>query len=825
MLDLITDIPVDHRILAMDLFQLLMVGLALFISFPEYRRSNREEYLYLISGLSIIIIHLATRILITLSFDYAFALQLPSVDLLGSFFDGVGLVLITYFFSIAVMADYKSPLRWGRIFLLGMIGVTALFMLFQFLGMFQNVQDWAIVGRPVIRLAILIIIGSAIAQVTSGVKRNNQTLVAFVCLAIAHLYHLFNYTPDRSGFLSMLYPWPYLFNPIGYLFIVSSIFKKITDDQMFLSEQLQRRGKELETATSNLTRLNHLSSNLLRTTELKGIIRMILDSLQIDLGFKNSALFILEKETASLRGYKISQLTGVPVSFPKISILKKTFIVDCFLQGKSNIFGESHSPANASFIRDFDFSAQIMTIPLLTKKETDCFDVKGCTNKNCPVKSWDLNICWQMTDTRCPCSNPDESAKLESCLVCPSFNLVGLMVLDNRNAKIKADENTIPFFETYANQSGMALQNAFLVEDLSKEASLRTETLTNLPVGIIVLDSLGNIREFNQAMEQISQISADQIIDRHYSTIRIVDDTKSLYERISGILQGTISGTDGEILSHTFSIGAGRRMLNVRLRPIMKNLRLNGLIIMVEDITEMKELERQLIRSESLANMGQLAMGIAHEINNPIAGVSGVLQVLESRFDENSSERKALVTAQKDLKRASGIIKDLLTFAKQKIPQKKLTDINSIIVESGDFIPYQPGGENITIIKDLDEKLPLINVDPDQIHQVVTNLILNSISAVKEKGGLEAVIEFTTWFDRKWLYIQIQDNGNGIEKKNIEKIFDPFFTTKKSGKGTGLGLSLCDRIITDHSGIITVRSEPGEGAAFLIKLPRRSESY
>jgi two-component system NtrC family sensor kinase len=809
----------------MDLFQLLMVGLALFMALPEYRRSNREEYLYLICGLAILVIHLITRVLLNGSYDYAFALQLPSVDLLGSFFNGVGLVLITYFFSIAVMADYKSPLRWGRVFLLGIIGVTALFMLLQFFGMFQSPQDWAIVGRPALRLAVLIIIGAAIAQITSGIKRSNQTLVAFICLAIAHFYHLFDYTSDQgTGLLSSMYPWPYVFNPIGYLFIVSSVFKKITDDQMLLSEQLQRRGKELETATSNLSRLNHLSTNLLRTTELKGIVRMILDSLQIDLGFKNSALFILEKETASLRGYKISQLTGAPVSYPKISILKKIFIVDCFLQGKSNIFGEGHSPANASFVRDFDFSAQITTIPLLTKKETDCFDAKGCTNKNCPVKSWDLNICWQMTDQKCPCSNPDESAKLETCLVCPAFNLVGLMVLDNRNARVKADESSIPFFETFANQAGMALQNAFLVEDLSKEATLRTETLTNLPVGIIVLDTLGKIREFNQAMEQISQIRIEQTANRHYSEIRIVDDTKSLNEKISGILQGTISGIDGEILSHTLSIGAGHRILNVRLRPIMKNLRLNGLIIMVEDITEMKELEKQLIRSESLASMGQLAMGIAHEINNPIAGVSGVLQVLESRFEENSSERKALVTAQKDLKRASGIIKDLLTFAKQKAPEKKLMDINSIVVESGDFIPYQPGGENVTIIRDLDANLPLISVDPDQIHQVVTNLILNSISAMKEKGGSEAIIEFTTWFDRKWLYIQIQDNGTGIEKKNLKKIFDPFFTTKKSGKGTGLGLSLCDRIITDHCGIITVRSEPGQGAAFLIKLPRRSDS-
>ena len=629
--------------------------------------------------------------------------------------------------------------------------------------------------------------------------------------------------PDVSWEIAEpIYPWPYLFNLVGYFFMTNAVFQKIDEDQSIVSDQLKRRTQDLETATSNLSKLNRLSTNLLRTNELKGIIRMILDSLNIDLGFKNTAVFIIEKESATLRGFKISPLTGAPVSYPQISVLEKSFAVRSFFESKSQFFGDPHVSADGVFLRDFDFSTRIAVVPLLTKKEVECHEFKQCKKRNCPVQSLDLNVCWLMKEASCPCGDRTDNNSVLTCLTCPAFNLVGMLVLDNRNARLKADEHLLSFLETFANQAGMALHNAFLVDDLSKESILRTETLKNLPVGVIVLDPSGEIREFNYAMCQISGLSEEGSIGRHYTEIRIVDNTPILNEHIRNFLDGLSTDLASDIISDTFSHTGATKILNVRLRPIYKSDRLNGLIIMAEDITSMKELEQQLIRSEALAGMGQLAMGIAHEINNPLAGVSGVLQVLEGRFDDGSSEKKAMQTAQKDLKRASGIIKDLLSFAKQKAPDMKLTAVNSIINESIDFIPYQPGGENVSIVKDIDEKLPLIMVDSDQIQQVLTNLILNSLAALSGKGGAEGRIEISTWFDRHYVYINFEDNGSGISPQNLTKVFDPFFTTKGSGKGTGLGLSLCDRIISDHKGIITVRSEPGLGTAFLIKLPRKS---
>ena len=820
-MDLAKQILTDYRLVAIDFFQLLMVTLAFIMSLPEYRRNKRGEYLYLIGGLCILIIHFGINTLVN-SYDQNFLSQIPSLDLLGSFLEATGLVLITHFFLIAAFSDPPSILRWGRTMMMGIIGVTALFTFLQLAGLIHGIEGWAIVGRPTFRMILLAVICLGFFQMTRGETIPYRALAGFFSLAIAHTYHLFYYPSDQvHTLLQSIYPWPYLFNPMGYFLLVVAVDHKIACDQGELSNQLKHRQEELEHATTNLTKLNRLSTNLLRTTELRGIIRMILDAINLDLGYRNSMLFITDRETSSLRGFKISNLTGAPVSYPSVPIPKKTFLIDCFLQSKPSFFGEGHPQASGEFIRDYEFSASIVTVPLLTKKEHVCFELKDCNLKSCPIKGWDLNICWMMTDDRCPCHNPDETVKISQCLKCQSFNLVGMIVIDNRTAKVKVDEKNVAFLETFANQAGLALQSAFLVEDLSKESTLRTETLKNLPVGVIVLKPNGRIHEFNDAMAQITGIEETKALGSHYSSVKIIDDAKTFNEHIKAILDNISSGKGEEITTHNLTVKSKIKIVNVQLRPIFKNQALNGLIIMVEDVTSMKELEKQLIKSEALAGMGQLAMGIAHEINNPIAGVSGVLQVLSNRFTDESQEKKAINQARNDLKRASNIIKDLLNFAKPSPPARKWMDLNKLIEDAVAFIPYQPGGDAVTVLKDLDEKLPLVFIDPDQFQQVLTNLILNAISAVSEKGGEEAIIEFSTWMDKSWFYLQVEDNGMGIKPENLSHIFEPFFTTKRSGKGTGLGLSLCDRIINDHGGIISARSQPGKGTSFLIKLPRK----
>lgn len=820
-MDFTREISTDYRLIAMNLIQLLMVTLAFIMARPEYKRNKKGEYLYLLGGLGIIILFSAINVLLYAS-ETREMIDLPAVDLLNSFLEALGLLMIAYFFLLAASQNPPSILRLGRIMMLSLIGITAFFILLQLIGLIQSPEGWAIAGRPTFRMILLLIILFGFLQMAQSKNRLYAAIFGFLALAIAHIYHLFYYHDNQPGTLfQAIYPWPYIFNPIGYFLIVVAVDRKIAEDQTKLSEQLKHRSHELEQVTASLTKLNRLSTNLLRITELRGIIRMILDTLNMDFGYKNSALFILNRDDYSLRGFKISGLTGVPVSYPHIPLNKKSFVSDYFLQAKPSFFGEGHSQPSGEFIRDFDFSTNIVTIPLLTKKEHLCFEIKQCNLKSCPVKGWDLNICWLMTDERCPCYNPHETNKILTCLSCPSFNAVGMIVIDNRVAKNKVDEKNIAFLETFANQSGLALQSAFLVEDLSKESTLRTETLKNLPVGVMVLNTDGQIREFNDAMSQIIEVDSSSAIGQHYSKFKIVDDSKNLNEKIQAILDSMSSGISGEITTHTLTFSGKVKILNVQLRPILKNLALNGLIIMAEDITSMKELERQLIRSEALASMGQLAMGIAHEINNPIAGVSGILQVLSSRFPDESSERKAINQARNDLKRASNIIKDLLNFAKPSPPSKRLIDLNKLVEDAITFIPYQPGGEKVKILIDIDEQLPLFSIDPDQIQQVITNLILNSLYALSEKQDGEPVIEFSTWFDKNWIYMQIEDNGIGIKSEFLNRIFEPFFTTKKSGKGTGLGLSLCDRIISDHGGIITVRSEAGKGTAFLIKIPRR----
>jgi signal transduction histidine kinase len=235
----------------------------------------------------------------------------------------------------------------------------------------------------------------------------------------------------------------------------------------------------------------------------------------------------------------------------------------------------------------------------------------------------------------------------------------------------------------------------------------------------------------------------------------------------------------------------------------------------MDDVTDKLQLERQLFHSEKLATIGQMAAGIAHEVNNPLAGVSGFLQVLAARLNPDSPEKSPIDAALKNIDRASNTIKDLLKFAKPPPSEKKLSNINQLIHDSLLFISYQPRYEKIKVVKDLDNTLPDVLADPGQISQVLDNIIINALQAM----GSEGTLRVATGLSGKWVHVYITDNGPGIIAANIPRIFDPFFTTKQSGEGTGLGLSTCDRIINDHGGTIAVYSVEEKETTFLIRLP------
>jgi two-component system NtrC family sensor kinase len=227
--------------------------------------------------------------------------------------------------------------------------------------------------------------------------------------------------------------------------------------------------------------------------------------------------------------------------------------------------------------------------------------------------------------------------------------------------------------------------------------------------------------------------------------------------------------------------------------------------------------QAKIAEAERLAMIGQLAAGVAHEINNPLTGILLYCDLVLKAVPEGSSQRANLERINNEAKRCKTIVKGLLDFARQTEPEIKPSMINKIVDDVLSLVKNQPLFHNIEIDKRIDSLLPRVNVDASQIQQVFINIILNAAEAMKGKGELAIAARQTE--DKKFILVSFADTGQGIAEDNLSKIFDPFFTTKETGHGTGLGLSISYGIIKKHHGEINVTSELGKGTTFVIKLP------
>lgn len=240
----------------------------------------------------------------------------------------------------------------------------------------------------------------------------------------------------------------------------------------------------------------------------------------------------------------------------------------------------------------------------------------------------------------------------------------------------------------------------------------------------------------------------------------------------------------------------------------------------IRDVTEREQLRTQLLQSEKMSSLGQLISGIAHELNNPLTGVLGFSQLLLTSPQLPENMTSSVETINREAERARKIIQNLLTFARQRKPEKRNIQINEVINRILDLRSYEMRVNNIEVIKNFTPKLPPLLADEYQLQQVFMNLIINAEQAmleVHEKGCLKVTTKLDA--DRNIILISFQDDGPGIAKGDIPNIFNPFFTTKPVGKGTGLGLSISYSIIQEHVGFISVDSTKGRGSTFTVELP------
>lgn len=263
------------------------------------------------------------------------------------------------------------------------------------------------------------------------------------------------------------------------------------------------------------------------------------------------------------------------------------------------------------------------------------------------------------------------------------------------------------------------------------------------------------------------------------------------------------------------------RYFSISCYPLKEFGQLIGAIEISKDITNDINMQKSLMHQEKMVSIGRLSAGVAHEINNPLTTILTSSMLMQEDIGKDSPLYPELGIISNEALRCRKIVKSLLDFARQNKHLKKVCNLNDIINESYTLTRKQAAFGDVSVEKDIDDDLPEVNIDSDQIQQTLINLILNAIEATPSGGIVNIKSRYIPETDR--VEVIINDTGVGIAPENLGSIFEPFFTTRENG--TGLGLAISSGIIEQHDGSIKVESTPGEGSQFIIDLPRNMESH
>ncbi len=352
-------------------------------------------------------------------------------------------------------------------------------------------------------------------------------------------------------------------------------------------------------------------------------------------------------------------------------------------------------------------------------------------------------------------------------------------------------------------------------DEILKSKNLLQSVFDGITDPVVLMDCKGKIKVVNMAFRQRYNLSMDQIIDRRPAEF-LNRDCCPL-----ACCEDIFVSLPDHPISREIQMAGGEIFL-IYIYPIRVNGReTEGVVCYVKDITEQKKMETKIQQTEKIASIGQLAAGIAHEINNPLGVILCHLDLIKDDPTLSPEARADLETIEKHAGNCRTIISDLLKFAHQHVSVKEPISVNALIEEVAFMVGGQFRKQQIDIALHLDREIPMVTVDADKMKQVFLNMLLNSAQAIGENGTITLLSSYNA--DSRMVQIVVEDSGPGIPADILDKIFDPFFTTKPPGQGTGLGLSISYGIIQDHNGDITAESLPGKPTRFVISLPAQGE--
>jgi two-component system NtrC family sensor kinase len=378
-----------------------------------------------------------------------------------------------------------------------------------------------------------------------------------------------------------------------------------------------------------------------------------------------------------------------------------------------------------------------------------------------------------------------------------------------------------PLLSTITLSEDLAGEVALRTREIDAQRRLTSRIIDSLPVGLYVIDRDYRIQAWNRKRE-----TGTQGVARDTALGRIVFDVlhrqprdllKSEFDRVFA------TGGIEEMEIQTEGRGGPRYYRLSKIPMRLDDQEVTHVITIGEDITQPKTVQQQIAQTEKLAAVGQLAAGVMHEINNPLATIGACVEALNTRLDElpltpQTAFAEYLEIIQSELIRCKSIVDGLLDFSRPKARAKHPVAINQVVEDALFLLRYHDRFKRIELRRAMTEDLPPVEANAEQLIQVFLDLMLNAIDAMDGRGTLTVGTKMNRGRSDE-VVVEITDTGMGIPREDIGKIFEPFFTTKAPGQGTGLGLSITYAIVEHHRGRIQVDSQLGSGSTFRVILP------
>jgi PAS domain S-box-containing protein len=407
---------------------------------------------------------------------------------------------------------------------------------------------------------------------------------------------------------------------------------------------------------------------------------------------------------------------------------------------------------------------------------------------------------------------------------------IGVVVADNKLSGRHIQPAAVELLTTFVNQAGIALENARLNEErqqrfdeMNRLATQTDDIFRSIGLAAVVIDGSGRVARLNGAAQHVWGVEEVEVKGSTYH--RLIDrlnmppaETEMMQQRVAQVRESGSSLQEYKVVLHPRR--RGELIVNFLISPLLDRAgEQEGVVLLLEDVTRLMAMETEISRIRRLADIGQLAAKLAHEVRNPLSSIKGAAQLLRNEQEEKGPFREFLDIIIDEVNHLSKITTDLLDFARPMHMELTWTNLNDLAARTLFFAGPMLEENGVTVRFRPDEELPDNYGDAKQIEQVMRNIAINAAQAMPE-GGTLAV---TTRFDpaSETVSIRFKDSGRGIPTDLMGSIFQPFVTSKT--KGTGLGLSIVKRIVESHQGRIEVQSRPGQGALFVVQFPLRPE--